>query len=250
MAYTRNGAATDAATDYGFSAGVAHVAPEPIADAAFTDDYVADAAFLDEGDEDASAWGDEGGSARYALSGELVRQTYAPLDAHFSQTPIPVTAHVLPNAGEAAMQAADVYEDVLGAMATRYPQRVARLRDLYFRVKVARQTRIGLERRDEAIRVAYNERNNSNNERIAGELNDLRGEWTTRRRACETELATMRETLVKRETVLLAEAATAESDLWALRKQLAGEWDAQIATERAAQAGRDAEAARLQSLRD
>ena len=257
MAYTQNGATASPTTaDYMFSAGATNgVTSESVVDAAYTEDTgVADAAYLDAEDDNAGTWGDESGSARYVLSTELVRQTYNPLDAHFSLTPIPVTAHVLPNAGEAAMQSADVYEPVFVQMASQYPQRVARLRDLYFRVKTARQTRIELAERDEAIRVAYNDRNNSNNKRIADELDGLRKEWAERRQACETDLAATRKTLVERETELLKQAEEAERDLWNLREKLAEEWDAQITAERDAQtkrdAERDAEAARIAGLRN
>lgn len=232
MVTIRNGISADYAPTFGGSE-----APQDDTSAS-EEAFDAHDAYLDSEEEDI-AWSEEGGSARYVLGKELVRQGYIPLDAHFSQTPIHITAHVLPNAGEAATGHADGYEEAFVAWATQYPHRIARLRDLYFRVKAARQKRVALEERDEVIRIAHNERNNANNERIAGELEKLRGEWAMRRSETETELAKMRQVLVERETTLLGEAEAAEQALWELRGSLAAQWDAEIADKRKRDAKRE-----------
>ena len=182
---------------------------------------------------------EENGSARFALPTDLVQRTYTPIDAYFAPEPLTVTARILPSAGDYAKKDAGGYEEAFKHLMARHPLRAARLRDLYFRVQRAGEHRLELMRRDEAIRNNYNERNNTNNARLEKEIEGLREEWKKTRASVQTDIATARDILIKREAVLIKDATEAQKELWSLRQEIAIERD--VITEAIEAARRTAE---------
>ena len=139
----------------------------------------------------------ETGTPRYPLDDDLIRESFDLVPTRYIPQDYTLSQHILLSAPSDQHNGIEHYKNLTQELITKFPTRVAIIRDLSYRVSAARKDLELLQKQIEKERVNLNRRNQSNNSTIDRELASAKKDWECRRDICRKELREVEDELIK-----------------------------------------------------